>query len=280
MVLSTSPPITEPLDPSETRLRVTSAQFDELCIHNPDLRLELTKDRELIVMAPAGGETGERNFRLAAQLAFWNERYNLGRGFDSSTGYDFTAIGSGKLSPDVSWIEKSRLDGVSIKQFIPIVPDFVIELRPESDLLKDVQKKMREYQRIGVRLGLLIDPRNRQVEIYRPAQPVESLKAPATVDCGTVLPGFTLDLIRAGIWPMVNELARSGADQTVEEIARQQERKAMVLRLLSRKIGNLNPQQLAGIESLSADLLLDLSDALLDFNSSEEFDNWLKLHVQ
>jgi Uma2 family endonuclease len=183
---------------SNAKLTVTSEQFDQLCIDNPDLRLELTKDGELIVMAPAGGESGERNLDLAIDVGIWNRQSNLGRTFDSSTGYDFTALGGGKLSPDVSWIEKSRLEGVEIVGFIPVVPDFVIELRSATDNLKPLQEKMQEYRRLGVRLGLLVNPKSKQIEVYRPGQEVVVLESPSLVDCGEVMPGFVLSMSR--IW--------------------------------------------------------------------------------
>ena len=186
------------LDVSNAVLQVTPDQFDQLCQDNPDLRLELTKEGELIVMAPAGGETGGKNIDLATDVNLWNRQTNLGKAFDSSTGYDFTAIGGGKLSPDVSWIEKSRLEGVSLKGFIPIVPDFVIELRSRTDNLKPLQQKMQEYRRLGVRLGLLINPQKQAVELYRPGQDVEVLQSPETIDCGEVMPGFVLSMSR--IW--------------------------------------------------------------------------------
>jgi Uma2 family endonuclease len=189
MTIATAPVIdTQPLllDVSNTTLTVTPEQFDTLCIDNPDLRLELTPNRELIVMAPAGGES------------IWNEQTDLGEVFDSSGGYDFTALGGGKPAPDVSWIEKSRLEGVNIVGFIPVVPDFVIELRSATDNLKPLQDKMREYQRLGVRLGLLVNPQNKQVEIYRPGQEPEILEAPTGIDCGEVMPGFVLSMSR--IW--------------------------------------------------------------------------------
>jgi Uma2 family endonuclease len=186
------------LDVSNTTLTVTSDQFDRLCIDNPDLRLELTKDGELIVMAPAGGESSRRNFDLATDVGIWSRQTNLGEAFDSSCGYDFTAFGGGKLSPDVSWIEKSRLEGVELVGFIPVVPDFVIELRSATDNLKPLQKKMQEYQRLGVRLGLLVNPKNKQVEIYRPGQAAVVLESPDAIDCDEVMPGFILSLSR--IW--------------------------------------------------------------------------------
>jgi Uma2 family endonuclease len=186
------------LDISNTILTVTLEQFDRLCTDNPDLRLELTPNRELIVMAPAGGESSERNGDLVADVIIWNRQTNLGRAFDSSGGYDFTAFDGGQLSPDVSWIEKSRLEGVNIVRFIPVVPDFVIELRSGTDNLKPLQAKMKEYQRLGVRLGLLINPKNKQVEIYWQGQEPEILESPDSIDCGTVMPGFVLSMSR--IW--------------------------------------------------------------------------------
>ncbi len=201
MTIATAPVIeTQPLllDISNTTLTVTPEQFDTLCIDNPDLRLELTPNRELIVMAPAGGESSEKNGDLVADVIIWNRQTNLGRVFDSSGGYDFTALGGGKPAPDVSWIEKSRLEGVKIVGFIPVVPDFVIELRSATDNLKPLQDKMREYQQLGVKLGLLVNPQNKQVEIYRPGQEPEILEAPTDIDCGEVMPGFVLSMSR--IW--------------------------------------------------------------------------------
>ncbi|NJL52700.1 MAG: Uma2 family endonuclease, partial [Hydrococcus sp. SU_1_0] len=160
---------TEPLllNVSNTVLHVSASEFDSLCLDNPDLRLELTSDQELIVMSPTGGESGERNICLSGQVWYWNRQTKLGRVFDSSTGFDFTAVDGGKMSPDVSWIEKSRLESIDITGFIPVVPDFVIELRSATDRLTTLQTKMLEYRRLGVKLGLLINPQDKQVEIYR-----------------------------------------------------------------------------------------------------------------
>lgn len=186
------------LNVTHAKLTVTPEHFDQLCLDNPDLRLELTKDGELIVMPPTGGESGERNLDLAIDVGIWNRERQLGRTFDSSTGYDFTGLGGGKMSPDVSWIEKSRLIGVEIVGFIPIVPDFVIELRSATDNLKPLQEKMEEYRRLGVRLGLLINPKNKQIEVYRPGQDAVVLDSPSAIDCGEVMPGFVLSMSR--IW--------------------------------------------------------------------------------
>lgn len=168
MTIATHVNNTQPLllNVSNTTLHVTPEEFDSLCIDNPDLRLELTKDQKLIVMPPTGGESGKKNIDLTIQVGGWSKHTKLGQAFESSTGYDFIAIGGGKMSPDVSWIKKSRLEGVDITGFIPVVPDFVIELRSATDRLNILKTKMLEYQRLGVKLGLLINPQDKQVEIY------------------------------------------------------------------------------------------------------------------
>jgi len=182
------------LNVADLKLRVTPEEFERLCQLNRDLRLELTKDGELIVMPPTGGETGKRNINIAADVVIWNRQTGLGEAFDSSTGYNFTAFGGRNPSPDVSWIDKSRLEGIDISGFIPVVPDFAIELRSKSDLLKDVRAKMEEYRRVGVRLGWLIDPQKQQVEIYRPGREVEILQSPISLSGEDVLPGFVLNV--------------------------------------------------------------------------------------
>jgi Uma2 family endonuclease len=182
------------LNVSNTVLHVSASEFDSLCLDNPDLRLELSKDQELIVMSPTGGESGRRNGKLFGQTWYWNEQTLLGEIFDSSTGYDFISIGGGKMSPDVSWIEKSRLDKIDITGFIPVVPDFVIELRSATDRLNTLQSKMLEYQRLGVKLGLLINPQDKQVEVYRLDQETVIFDSPIVIDCQPLMPGFNLDL--------------------------------------------------------------------------------------
>jgi Uma2 family endonuclease len=186
------------LDISTTTLQVTSEQFAQLCQANPDLRLELTSTGELIVMPPTFGISGKRNFSLTGQFWAWVEQDGTGTGFDSSTGYDFLAMSGGKPSPDVSWIQNSRLVGVDLEQFIAVVPDFVIELRSSSDRLSTLQSKMLEYQGYGVRLGWLINPQDRQVEIYRLDQEIEVLSDPPEVSGEDILPGFGLNLTK--IW--------------------------------------------------------------------------------
>ena len=180
-------------------IKLTSEQFYQLCEENPELKLERNANGELIVMPPTGGETGKRNLTAGAQLWTWNEQTELGEAFDSSTG--FTLPNKADRSPDASWVEKSRWSALTPEQrekFIPLCPDFVIELVSPSDSLKKSQEKMQEYMENGCRLGWLINRKKREVEIYRPGQDVEFLQSPLTLSGENVLPGFVLNLQK--IW--------------------------------------------------------------------------------
>ena len=179
----------------QSLMEITDEQFYQLCHANRDLKFERTAKGEILVMAPTGSETGGRNAGLTAQLWFWNQQTRLGKSFDSSTG--FRLPNGADRSPDAAWVRRDRWDALTAAQkrkFAPICPDFVVELCSPNDDIEDVQAKMSEYLANGIRLGWLIDPETRRIEIYRSSQPVEILHNPATISGEDVLPGFILDL--------------------------------------------------------------------------------------
>ncbi len=186
--------------PSAIALHVTPEQFEALAVANRDLRLERTAQGELIVNPPTGGESGARNLSITGQLNRWYEEHEeLGEAFDSSTG--FRLPNGSDRSPDASWVSRERWEALTPKQrkgFVPLCPDFVVELRSESDSLTKLQAKMQEYIDNGARLGWLIDPLNRKVEIYRRGVAVEVLENPSDLSGEDVLPGFVLNLRR--VW--------------------------------------------------------------------------------
>jgi Uma2 family endonuclease len=176
-------------------LKFTDEEFEQLVAANRDLRLELSSLGELVIMSPTGGETGNRNFEMYIDLGIWNRQNKLGKAFDSSTG--FKLPNGATRSPDASWITQERWDGLTPQQrkkYLPLCPDFAVELVSESDDLADTQAKMQEYIQNGLRLGWLINPQDKQVEIYRSNQEVEILSSPTTLSGEDVLPGFLLDL--------------------------------------------------------------------------------------
>lgn len=177
-------------------LAVTEEEFYQLCQVNPELRLERTAQGELVVMAPAGSETGGRNASITGQLWLWNQQTRLGMTFDSSTGFHLP--NGADRSPDAAWIRRDRWEALTPEErrgFAPICPDFVIELRSPNDTLALIQEKMREYLANGAQLGWLIDPELRRVEIYEPGEEVEILVDPDFVSGEPLLPGFRLDLV-------------------------------------------------------------------------------------
>jgi Uma2 family endonuclease len=180
-------------------LKLNDEQFYQLCVANPEHLLELTAEGVLILIAPVGGESGNREMELGTDLTIWNRQTGLGKVFSSSTIFKLPL--GGKRSPDAAWVEISRwnaLDAESREKFPPLAPDFVIELRSRTDGLPELQEKMVEYRDNGVRLGFLINLQAQQVEIYRLGREVEIVQSPKKVSGEDILPGFFLDL--CSVW--------------------------------------------------------------------------------
>ena len=184
----------------EPAIALSENQFFSLCQQNPDLKFERSCQGELIIMPPTGGETGRKNAELIADFIIWNRQSKLGIAFDSST--CFRLPNGSDRSPDVAWLKKERWDGLTSEQkrkFPPLCPDFVLELLSPSDNLSLTQAKMQEYQANGVQLGWLLNPQDRQVEIYRLGYPVEILSRPSELSGENILPNFVLNV--AWLWP-------------------------------------------------------------------------------
>ena len=175
--------------------KITVEHFEQLCQLNPELKLETNYQGELIIMSPTGYETGMNNAGLIAQFWNLNRQDQLGIVCDSSTGF---ILPNGAIrSPDVSWIAKARVAQFSKEEkakFLPLTPDFALELMSPSDQLKTTQAKMSEYRDNGVKLAWLINPQQQQVEIYRPAKPVEVVNQPSFLSGEEILPGLIIEL--------------------------------------------------------------------------------------
>jgi Uma2 family endonuclease len=180
----------------EPVVHLTDEQFYQLCMTNRDLKLERTATGELIIMSPVGGESGNLEAGLITDLEIWNRQTKLGKVFSSST--IFKLPFGAERSPDAAWVKLERWEALTNEQrkkFPPLIPDFVIELRSLCDRLKPLQEKMLEYINNGLRLGWLINPQDKQVEIYRQHQPVEVVPLPAILSGEDVLPGFELQVL-------------------------------------------------------------------------------------
>ena len=180
-------------------LQLSDDELFELCARNPELRIERTAWGDLIVMTPAGGASSRRNAVLIGTLFAWAKRQGGWAVFDSSGG--FTLPNQAMRSPDAACVAHARLEQLSAEtreKFLPLCPDFVVELRSPTDRLVDVVAKMEEYRDNGARLGWLIDPLEKRVHVYRPGRDVEFLQQPERISGDPELSGFVLEL--APIW--------------------------------------------------------------------------------
>ena len=135
-------------------------RFYDLCVANPDLRIERNATGEVVIVAPVGGESDYRSLDLGAQLATW---------------------------------AKQDKPVAARKKFLPVVPDFVAEVLSPSDRLKDARQKMDQWIANGVGLGWLVDGDNETVFVYRPGQQVVEYKAIERLEGEGPLTGFVAD---------------------------------------------------------------------------------------
>lgn len=177
----------------------TREQFAALVGAYPDLRMELTREGRIIIMPPSGGESSYQSSTVGGLLFIWSRQDKTGMTFDANGGYDLPS--GATRAPDASWLRRERWEALTPDQrrkFLPLSPDFLVEVLSPTDSLAETRRKMEEYIQSGSRLGWLINPRRKQVEVYRPGQEVEVLDSPVSISGEDVLPGFMLNL--AEIW--------------------------------------------------------------------------------
>jgi Uma2 family endonuclease len=171
---------------------------DELyafCLANPELRIERDEEGHILIMPPTGLESSFTNGELFGEVRNWNRQTKAGRTSDSNGGY--TLPDTSMRAPDVGWISKERLTKVlpeELKKFAHVCPDFVIEVRSESDSVKQLQDKMEKWLQNGVRLGWLVDPQTQTTTIYRPGRQPEDKPFTETLSGEDVLQGFTMNV--------------------------------------------------------------------------------------
>ncbi|HEX8349313.1 MAG TPA: Uma2 family endonuclease [Hymenobacter sp.] len=190
--------LTTPLQLSGPHLaRMSDDEFFAFCQQHPDLRIERTTTHEIIIMSPTGSRSGHRNFSLLVELGIWHKANPLGEAFDSSTG--FTLPDGSVKSPDAAWIAAEKWNSLTPEQqnrYAPLCPDFIVELASDSDDVKELQKKMLDWQRNGACLAWLIVPRTETAYIYRAGQPEPEVVQGFDQELSgeDVLPGFRLRL--------------------------------------------------------------------------------------
>ena len=173
--------------------------FVEFCRANPNLRIERNSQGDLIVMPPAGGESSSRNADVTTQLGSWAAKDGRGRAFDSSAG--FRLPDGSILSPDAAWLSNEALRRLTPKQrkeFLPLCPAFVVEIRSPSDNLAEVKQKMGLWMANGAQLGWLIDGDARTIHVYRKNRPPKTHRTITELAGEGPVKGFVLKL--AAVW--------------------------------------------------------------------------------
>jgi Uma2 family endonuclease len=170
---------------------------DELLMMQDDgTRYELVKG-ELIKMSPTGGKRGILALRLGAALVQYVEANNLGEAFGAETGFVLTTNPDTVRAPDVAFVSRERIPpGDFSEKFWPSAPDLAAEVISPGDTLYEVDEKIEEYLKAGVKLIWIVNPKKRTVTIYQPNKEPQTLTETETLDGRDVLPGFQYSLGR------------------------------------------------------------------------------------
>jgi Uma2 family endonuclease len=173
--------------------------FFNLCQQVDPLTLERNPDGTIVVMSPAGSYSSNRSTRIVTQLQQWADKNDSGAVFDSSGG--FRLPNGAVRAPDAAWVSATRLQRLppeAKEGFLPLAPDFAVEVRSKNDARSELVAKMEEYLNNGTRLGWLIDPYDETVSVFQEEKSVETMDQPSALSGEPVLPGFTCDLSR--VW--------------------------------------------------------------------------------
>jgi Uma2 family endonuclease len=160
--------------------------LEKLQLEYPDWRMELV-DGEIIVMSPSGYESEEVGSRLLTFMNSWVIPRQSGRVTGSSAG--FILPDRDTRAPDVSFVLAERLKR-SPKSFAELAPDLMVEVKSPSDSLTKLRDKIQDFLNAGTQVGILINPENKTVEIYRRGEDVIILGDRDVLTLPDLLPGW------------------------------------------------------------------------------------------
>jgi Uma2 family endonuclease len=178
---------------------MTDDEFMRFCAANEPNRFERDANGEIIVMSPSGMEGGGLELDVAAELRNWAREDGRGKAFGRSAGVKLPD--SSVRAADAAWVSWPRLNALTPRQrkgYAPVCPEFIIEVRSETDRLPPLQAKMEQWIANGVELAWLIDPIEKSVTIYRPNEEPEHLTDPTSVQGTGPVSGF--ELVMSRIW--------------------------------------------------------------------------------
>ncbi|NEP77668.1 MAG: Uma2 family endonuclease [Okeania sp. SIO3B3] len=164
-----------------------------------DYRTELV-DGQIIIMGLSDYVSEEIIARIITFLNMWVLPRKLGRVTGSSAGF---RLPDGNLrGPDVSFVPAAKMRQAP-RAFAEIVPDLTIEVRSASDNIKPLAEKLQRFIELGSQVGILVDPKNLTVTVYRASGEPIVLTNEDTLTIPELLPGWELPI--SEIWPPVFE---------------------------------------------------------------------------
>ncbi|GAB1542596.1 Uma2 family endonuclease [Scytonema sp. NUACC21] len=171
-------------------MSLTIEDLEKMQKQHPDYRMELVKG-SVIVMSPSGYESDEIAAGMVAQLYNWVRPRQLGRVTASSAG--FRLPNSNVRAPDASFVRAERLRR-SPRSYAQLAPDLTVEVKSPTDDIDELRAKIREFLALGTKVGILIDPDNRIVEVYYPEQEAIVLRDGDTLTVSELLPGWEVQV--------------------------------------------------------------------------------------
>ncbi|BAC92021.1 Uma2 family endonuclease [Gloeobacter violaceus] len=175
-------------------MTMTVADVEKLQSLYPDHKIEL-RDGAITIMSPADATSGLIGVEFSAQLRNWVRPRKLGFVFDSNSG--FRPPNGDLTAPDVSFVSRERLRRVP-RTYAPVVPDLVVEVKSSTDRLRPLVDKLQSYLELGARVGILVDPDQQRVSVYRPEQEPVILEGGDILSLNELLPGWELAI--ADLW--------------------------------------------------------------------------------
>ncbi len=181
---------------------MTDQELLSFSARNSPWRIETNSEGDITIMTPVTGLGGTHEAYAARIFGNWVEQDGTGIDFSPNTG--FKLKDGSTLSPDVAWLPLARWNALTPaqkKSFVPFCPEFLMEIRSQSDRRRDLEHKMETWIENDVQLAWLIDPIEESVTIYAPERPVQTLARPDIVHGDAPVAGFSFPCTR--LWSAV-----------------------------------------------------------------------------